>query len=501
MGMSSSKQIKIGSILSYLSIFINIGTGLLYTPWLIESIGQVNYGLYTLAISVTTLFVFDFGLSAAVTRFISKFLADNDQVSADKCLGSVYKLYLYIDVALVILLTSIYFFIPQIYKNLTIDEIDRFKIVYVIVATYSVLSFPFIPVNGVLTAHEKFISFKLCDIFHKLFIVITMSACLLLGYGLYALVLVNAISGLLTIALKLFCIRKTTPQKVDFRGGRLFDIKKILTFSGWVTIQSIAQRCIFNIAPSILAMLSGSVEVAILGVAVTIEGYVYTFANAISGMFLPRVSRVYSQGDGNILPLMIRIGRIQMFLISFLVFILICFGNEFINLWVGHDFSQSYICVVLLVLPSLLHLPQEIGKQAIIALNKVKYQAIVYLLMAIINILLVFLFSPIYGAMGVCLSICISYIVRTVGLDIIMYKSVSINIFSFFKDVYLRLFMPLLITFSIGVIINYTIVESGWFLLFIKILIFSIFYALIMYKWEMNQSEKDFVVKLLKFKI
>lgn len=468
---------------------------------MIDSIGQANYGLYTLAISVTSLFVFDFGLSAAVTRFISKYLADNDQDSADKCLGSVYKLYLYIDIAFIILLTSIYFFIPQIYKNLTADEVDRFKIVYAIVATYSVLSFPFIPVNGVLTAHEKFIPFKLCDIFHKLFIVITMSACLLLGYGLYALVLVNAISGLLTISLKLFYIRNSTPQKVDFRGGKSFEIKKILTFSGWVTIQSIAQRCIFNIAPSILAMLSGSVEIAILGVAVTIEGYVYTFANAISGMFLPRVSRVYSQGDGNILPLMVRIGRIQMFLISFLVFILICFGNEFIHLWLGRDFSLSYTCVVLLILPSLLHLPQEIGILAIIALNKVKYQAIVYLFMAIINVILVFLFSPIYGAIGVCIAICISYILRTVGLDIIMYKSVSINIFSFLKDVYLKLFVPLLISFIIGIVLNYAITGAGWALLFIKIIIFSIGYALIMYKWGMNQSEKDFVVKLLKFKI
>lgn len=48
-----------------------------------------------------------------------------------------------------------YFFIPQIYEELTPDEIERFKVVYSIAAVYSVLSFPFIPVNGILTAHEK----------------------------------------------------------------------------------------------------------------------------------------------------------------------------------------------------------------------------------------------------------------------------------------------------------------------------------------------------------
>ena len=65
-------QLKAGATISYLSLGINIITGLLYTPWMINSIGRTNFGLYTLAMSVISLFVFDFGLSAAVTRFIAK---------------------------------------------------------------------------------------------------------------------------------------------------------------------------------------------------------------------------------------------------------------------------------------------------------------------------------------------------------------------------------------------------------------------------------------------
>ena len=55
-------QIKTGAIISYISLFVNIITGLVYTPWVINSIGKENYGLYSLAMSVITLFVFDFGL-------------------------------------------------------------------------------------------------------------------------------------------------------------------------------------------------------------------------------------------------------------------------------------------------------------------------------------------------------------------------------------------------------------------------------------------------------
>lgn len=52
----STNQIKLGAIISYISIGINILFGLIYTPWMIHSIGKENFGLYTLAMSVISFF-------------------------------------------------------------------------------------------------------------------------------------------------------------------------------------------------------------------------------------------------------------------------------------------------------------------------------------------------------------------------------------------------------------------------------------------------------------
>ena len=140
--MSSSKQLKFGALISYVAIAINIATGLLYTPWMINSIGRENYGLYTLAMSVISLFVFDFGLSSAVTRFIAKYLAEGRQDKANNCLGLVYRLYFIIDIVLFLVLVGVFFFIPQIYKELSPDELEQFKVIYCVAALYSVISFP-----------------------------------------------------------------------------------------------------------------------------------------------------------------------------------------------------------------------------------------------------------------------------------------------------------------------------------------------------------------------
>lgn len=503
--MQSSKQLKIGILISYLAIGINIVTGLLYTPWMIHSIGRENFGLYTLALSVITLFVFDFGLSAAVTRFIAKYVAEGRQDKANQCYGLVYRLYIGIDVILLAILIGVYFFIPQIYKELSPDEIEKFKVVYCITSIYSILSFPFIPLNGILTAYERIVQLKLCDVAHKLIIVGAMSVCLVYGLGLYSLVAVNAISGLITIALKLICVGKYTNQRIDWRYFNRTEFKELIGYSGWVTVISLAQRCIFSVAPSILGALSGSSSIAILGIAITLEGYTYTFANAMNGVFLPKVSRIMYSGDGNIIPLMVKVARLQIYVIGLIVLGIVCLGHDFIVLWVGEGFSESYLCAILIIVPSLFQLPQEIGLQAIHAQNKVKSLARVFIYMAVSSLIISIILAKPLGATGIGLAVFFAYILRTIGMDIILFRDLGIDVKRFFLDSFGKLAIPLLLCLIIGLCINLLVHSEGWFVFLVKGSVFIFGYLLIMYFLAMNLEEKRFILtpisKLFKFMV
>jgi O-antigen/teichoic acid export membrane protein len=104
---SSSRQIKLGAILSYVSLIITTVTGLVYTPWMVAKIGQANYGLYTLAISLINIFLLDFGLGSAVSRFLSKYRAEGDEEGANNIMGIIYKLYMILDVILIAVMVII----------------------------------------------------------------------------------------------------------------------------------------------------------------------------------------------------------------------------------------------------------------------------------------------------------------------------------------------------------------------------------------------------------
>lgn len=484
-------QIKTGAVISYASLFLNVVTGLLYTPWVINSIGKENYGLYTLAMSVVSLFVFDFGLGSAITRFVSKYLSENRQDLVDKLLGLVLKLYLIGDLIILFSLLAIYFFLPSMYQGLTATEMADFKVVYLIAALFCVISFPFIPLNGVITSYEKFIQLKSCDLIHRVLVVILMTSCLLLGGGLFALVIVNSIAGIIIIVLKLAILGKTRLRAIHFRYWDKSLLRAVFSFSVWVTIIQLAQRCMFNLAPSILAAYANSASVTILGIAITLEGFTYSFANAINGMFLPRVSRLLTGGKREeILNLMIRVGRIQIYIIGLICVGLICTGREFIQVWLGDGFSEVYICALFIILPSFLQLPQEIGSTTIIAEGKVKKQAYAFLAMAAVNLILAFPLSKFYGVKGLCFSIMIAYLVRTVLLDAIFYRDLKINVFSFFRESYLRILPSLIVSTAVTLLVVRYFSFAGWMGFIIKAVICTAIYSVCVLLISMNADEK-----------
>lgn len=490
---SSIRQIKAGAIISYIAIGVSLLSGLLYTPWMVKQIGVSDYGLYTLATSLISIFIIDFGISEAVSRFISKYNAEGDQKKVNDFLGLIYKLYIIIDILILLVLVIIYFFIPVIYMELTPGEIEKFKIIYLITSTFSLISLPFITLNGILTSYERFKTLKLCDLIHKVMILALMIIALTLGYKLYALVLVNVFAGLSIIAIKLLYINKTLPIKVNFKFWDRSLLIEVFGFSLWATISTIANRFIFNVTPSILGAVSGSSQIGIFGIASTLEGYAYILSGAVNGMFLPKVSKILAdKKDGkHVLPLMNKVGRIQYIIIGLIFIGFTILGKEFIYLWMGEDFSLAYYCALLMMLPGVFRVPQQIASVTIIAMNKVKIQAYVYVIVAALNILLSSILSRYFGALGASVSICIVYIIRLIIMNIVYYKVLHINVFSFFKECYIKLAPPMLITLAIGAIINqFTNYSLLTFL--IKGTFIVVLYIILLWNMSLNHYEKSF---------
>ncbi len=497
----SARQIKAGAVLGYITIFINLLAGLIYTPWMIRSLGQDNYGLYTLSVSLIGILVMDFGLGAAVTRFLSLYNSRDDKQAANNLLGIIYKLFFFLDIFIAAVLVIVYFYIGSIYKELSPEQIEKLKIIFLISAAYSVLAFPFGTLNGILTSHEKFVQQKACELFYKLCNMAFIIWALEMGYGLYAMVMVNAVTGGLNILLKLFLVKRTTKIKANFHYKEKKVTKELFQFSLWSTVVNIAQRFIYNIIPSILGIYCGAVSISVFGASATVEGIVFTFALAINGLFLPKVSRILTREKENsekhLLELMIKVGRIQLFLIGLIFIGFLAIGRDFIELWLGNGFQNAYICILFLIFPSIFELTQHIAGLTITATGMVKLQSYVYTIMAVINVLLSILLTKEYKEIGAAISVCTAYLFRTTAMNYIYYKKLHINIGIFFKECFLKMGIPLILSLAAAIIIAF-IPFKGAICFLLKGALIAGIYLVMMWRFGLNSFEKNLFFSILR---
>ena len=311
-----------------------------------------------------------------------------------------------------------------------------FKTLFVIVAFYSIFSFPFAPLNGILTANERFVALNACNLIQKVLTVLLIVVTLLMGWGVVALVIVNDAVSVVTTLAKLVLVHRGTKARADLAGWDSGLAREVVGFSVWVMVGQVCQRFIFAVMPSIIAITATTSEVALFGLASSLESYVYTVASALNGMFMPKVSRaVVGVGEG-LQTLMVRFGRVQLYIIGF----------------IGYD--GLWLCTLLLIIPSLIELPQLVGVTAITAAGQVRAKAFVFLAMAACNVVLGFVLSVPLGALGGCLSICIAYFLRTVGQNVIYRNSLGIDLKSFFADTFGSWLLPAAVTLGVSIVLD-----------------------------------------------
>lgn len=501
MKIDSNKQIKKAAIISYISIALNIIIGLIYTPWMVKTIGKSDYGLYALVSSFLIYFTIDFGLGQAVARFLAKYRAEKNDQKVNYLLSITTKIYLFISLLIMLALIIVYFLIPHIFTQLNNLEIQKFKTIYVIAGLFSLISFPFMSLNGIFIAFERFVVLKFSDILSKIGIVLFMIIALLLGYKLYALIAINAMIGLIVILFKMIYLFKTTSIKIDLKYKNKGLTKELFGFSAWTSVLGIAQRLMINLAPTLLGIYSGTTAIAVFSIGMLVESYIWTFASALNGLFLPKVSGLISTSSNRqeILQLMVKVGRIQLFIIGVLYIGVLTIGKEFIILWMGPDFAASFPIVVLLIFPGFFTITQQIASTLMYVENKIKFVAILFIVAVITSVSLSIFLIPRFGGVGAAIAISISlFIFEVVAVNVFYYKIMKIDVFYFFRFSLLKMAPALGLAFGFASVINYYFPASNFLIFSIKAVSIGIFYFIAMWTLALNFNEKELILNLMK---
>ncbi|RBP04715.1 O-antigen/teichoic acid export membrane protein, partial [Rossellomorea aquimaris] len=457
-------EMKAGAILSYLSLFITITIALTYTPIMLRLLGQSDFGLYALIGSVAAYFsVMDMGLGNAVVRYTARNKAIGDKGSEANLNGMFLILYTIIGLLTIIIGAIFLKMIDNIFgASLTVSELNKAKIMVVVLIVNFALSFPLSIFGSIMNAYEKFIIVKVVGITRSIMIPIITLSVLFLGYGPISMVVITTVINISCLLFNVFYCFKNL--KINFYFGNLdFGLlKEILGYSSFIFLNIIVDQIYWNTDQFILGALTGTLSVAVYAIAMQFITIFKMFSTSISNLFLPRASAMVAKNASNeiLTETMIKYGRVQYIIMSYVLSGFILFGYQFITIWAGDNYSNAYYIVLIVMIPLTIPLIQNFGISILQAKNLHGFRSIVYLIIAILNILisipLVIKYDGIGSAVATGLSLILGHIII---INIYYNRKIGINIILFWKNI-LQMSIPAALALLTGFLINNFISES-----------------------------------------
>ncbi len=490
-------EVKVGVILSYIIVALNMIIGVAYLPFLTYSLGQSEYGLYSLVYTTMSyLTILDFGFANAIVIYTAKYRQNNDEEKERKLHGMFLTIYTVIGVIAGICGLILMCNVENLFgATLTVEELSKAKILMGILSFNLLITFPFSIFNSIITAYEKFVFAKCVNILRIILAPIIMIPFLLFGYKSITLVIILTLVNIFCSLLNTFyCIKKLN-IKFALKGFDIPLLKEISIFSFFIFLSVIIDKINWTVDHFILGATLGTVAVAIYSVSAQFNTMYIAFSTAISNILLPRISKMVARNASNeeFTDVFIKTGRLQYIIMALIITGFVLFGHQFILFLFGAEYDLSYYIACILMLPVTLPLIQNIGISILQAKNLHKFRTLVFLGIAICNVILSIILVNIYGVIGCAVGTAISLILgQGLILNIYYHKKIHIDILKFWKEI-IEMTIPVLVVFILGFVMREYFTIDSILAFCLQIVLYVIVYAIFMWYWGMNSYEKNLV--------
>ncbi|HGF8082634.1 lipopolysaccharide biosynthesis protein [Enterococcus faecium] len=498
-------QRKYGAMLSYLNIIIKNLINFIYTPLLLRLAGQNEYGLFQMTNSVAmSLSLLSMGFSSAYVKFYMTYKVNKDIENIKKLNGLYLILFSAISVIALTIGLILVVNTTQIFgRNLDKSELILTKQLMLILVINVFLTFPSSVFDANIMVHQRFIFQQTRQILQTILVPIISISIIFMGANVLAVGITQMFVTLLFLILNVnYCLKQLNMQ-FDFRKLPIGLFKRLLSFSAFILLNQIVDMVNNNGPNFILGIVRGAKDVAIFAIAIQIKNMFFMLSTSLSTVFIPRVNELVSKNDDakSLTSLMIKVGRLQMAILFFILGGFIILGDYFVYIWAGSENTEAYFLVIFMVLPSVIPLSQNIGIEIQRAMNKHIFRSIVYTLFAIINIIVTIIGTEFCGLVGATFGYVISILVAN-GLVMNWYYHTKMSLdMKFFWRNTIKVIIPFITATSILLLAQIYFPVNNYFKFVIFGIVYTFIYGLIYLLFIANSLEKQQLASIFNKKI
>lgn len=491
-------QRKKGAIIGYANILVKNIVNLAYTPMLLAFIGQDEFGVYQTAYQfIFSIQLLSFGFSVAYVRFYTLRKVKDDEAGIH-CLNGMYlKLYLVIcslAIAVGFLMVAASGFLFK--ESFSSSEIKLVQVLMMIMTFNTAAILMSTVFDAYIISHEQFAFQQSRQMLATLLTPLLALVLLFVGMGAVGVALAQLVANIVLLLLNVVFAIRRLGMKFDFRNRDKTLFGALVAFSTWIFANQLTDLITLNFPSVVLGAISGAGAVAVFSIAMQFRALFYSVSTTLSNVFIPKVNRIVAESDDNkeLTLLMARVGRYQAILYCWVLGGFVILGKWFVCVWAGEAFVDAYWITLVIAIPLVVPLVQNVGIEIQKARNQHRARSIVYFVTSLVNLAVTFILAPRFGYWAPAIGFAVYIIAATWFFMNWYYQArIQLDMFYFWKRV-----SPVLVSGCVVVVLgligeHYVPVCSlsafmGWGI------VYSILYGAVIWRTGLVKDERRAII-------
>jgi len=482
---------------------------LFLVPLIVHYVGAEMFGLWSLMLALTGyLGLADVGLATSFTKYVAEFSTQKDPVRVNRVM--THGLVFYAVLSLVFLVVG-YTAFPYLFNllNIPAQQFENARTIFLL----SLLSFGASSIGSVFASILSGIQrTDLLSIIMSIAFAVklaAMSATLVLGWGISAMVSADVLTTVLTsIPLYLASKRCLPYLEIRFRSYDHALMKTLLRFGSHLQVSRVAEAILLQFDKLLISRFVGLSSVSMYDFGSRPLARLRALEVSSVGALIPAISELQaSNNDQRIVSAMSRSSK-YLGMMSFPVFgFLFFFADPIIEVWLGKGYGQAALTMKILVVSYCLNvLASPVGFVGQ-GRGETKYQMWVAAAQSILNIVLSFTLIRNFGYFGAVVGTAIAMCIGALLLIAWYGKRVVENPVALHVKLWMKPFISsLLALFSVRAIFSLIAGHQERSLLAMELvlaLVSAVVLCTFAYRWTktLTQDDRTFLAGVLPGKL
>lgn len=501
--MKNSSRVVVNTAIVYTQLIINAILGLFVTRFVLQALGEEDYGvLMVVSGAVTMLAVLNGSMSNTAMRYMGHSLGEGDIEKTRKTFNTTLFIHIILGGLMIVILELAGLILFEYVLNIPEAKVYSAKIVYQFMIVSTFISIISVPYDAVINAHENLLFLSIVhvlDVVLKLLVAIYLLSSdgdKLIQYGFLTML----IGIVMRITRQIYSARhykEVTLKFKVYKDKKL--IKSILSFTGWEFFASVAAMCQGQLKAILMNMFFGVRLNTPEGIGNKVNSQVNMVSVGITRSITPQMNKAEGSGDRVKMLYLAKTGiKFTTFMFSLFALPLLIETEFILDVWLTSVPEYAVVfCQFCLIAQLLDKFTWQIGN-AIRAAGRIKEYQIVSGTLPILSIIVsYFVFKAGYGPISI-------YVVNLVMLSILAVVRLyfgkwllQLSPASIIRETTLPVLLPMLLAFGIAFGIHY-FMAIGWIRLIVVFGLFMSLYTVLFYFFSVNRDERKIINNIIR---